>query len=98
MHNLKFEKNETSFRQKINFRAELSFAEKRKFSNGLYLTRRDKNFLGVFQSIVQTQNALPTPEPSFSRSPDSLDYREYGYVTEVVDQGKKKIKNLMRCT
>lgn len=86
-HNLKFASKETSFLQKCSSRAELSAAERQAFMNGFILTTAESKKLAALRDSVKSKEA-PEPQPSFPPAPDSLDYRELGYVAEVVDQGE----------
>lgn len=80
-HNEKFEKGELFYKLKVNSRAILSSEEKNAFMNGL-------------NPQIEAKLATQISQPSFPPAPESLDYRQLGYVTEVYDQGDKSLQKL----
>lgn len=91
-HNIKFEKGQASFKIRCNSRSELGLNEKRTYMSGFALPlEEDRLNEEVLKKAIPTPTvtgrAAPEPQPTFKTAPASLDYRNYGYVTEVVDQG-----------
>lgn len=90
-HNVKFAAGNVSFSLRCTSRADLTVEEKRAYMNGFALTASDSLNLQAMKNAVQGKSGFvprePEPQPEFPPAPDSLDYRDYGYVTEVVDQG-----------
>jgi hypothetical protein len=82
-HNIKYAHGEVSFMLKENSRAVLSLEEKRASMNGLTFEKKAINFINQNETTEKQ-----TIQPEFPPAPDSLDYRKYGYVTDVVDQGE----------
>lgn len=86
-HNIGFDKGTESFNLKVNSRAEFDLEEKRKFMSGFTFTNNDDDD-SIYLNLKVIGKAYPEPQPYFqSKAPAKLDYRELGYVTEVVDQG-----------
>lgn len=55
--------------------------------SGFTLTNNDDDDL-IYLNPKVTGKAFPEPQPNFRfKAPSTLDYRERGYVTEIVDQG-----------
>lgn len=86
-HNEKFERKEASFKLRTNSRGDLELEEKQAYMNGLSLTTAESKKLIAMGKKFKDKSSVGFDSP-FPEAPDSLDYRELGYVTEVVDQGK----------
>lgn len=85
-HNKQYDDEEASFKMRCNSRADLTVEEKQAFMNGLALTQQESENIKKHKLRVQSK-ANTVRQTSFPPAPLRLDYRELGYVTEVVDQG-----------
>lgn len=85
-HNKKYDDEEASFKMRCNSRADLTVEEKQAFMNGLALSQQESENIKNHKLRVQAK-ANTVRQASFPPAPPRLDYRELGYVTEVVDQG-----------
>lgn len=86
-----YEKNKTSFSLRCTSRADLTLEERIFYQTGLALNETEKE---KRKKKIKVK-AAPEPEPLFPVAPDRLDYREWGYVTEVVDQGYMNLSILI---
>jgi len=76
-HNDAYERGDTSFKMGINHIADLPFSEYRKL-NG---------YRRMFGDANAPKNSSRWLAPLHATVPDSIDWREHGYVTEVKNQG-----------
>lgn len=93
-HNKKYDDEEASFKMRCNSRADLTVEEKQAIMNGLALTQQESENIKKHKFRVQAK-ANTVRQPSFPPAPPRLDYREFGYVTEVVDQGGMSYLNAL---
>lgn len=94
-HNVLFDDGLVSFQRNLWDRSDLSFKEKRKYLNGLKLQDVEKN-VRKKRGIAKISDALAPQAPrlqhegmelEYPEGPASIDWRNYGMVTPVQDQG-----------
>ena len=94
-HNVLFDDGLVSFQRHLWDRSDLSFKEKRKYLNG-FIPQDVEKKVRRKREIVKISDSLERQEPmlvhggkeiEYPEGPASIDWRDYGMVTPVQDQG-----------
>lgn len=84
-HNELFAQGEAGFTLKCNDRADIDYETRNKILNGFRMTPEESDRMDEMLNQVEGRARAELPP-----APDSLDFRDFGYISEVLDQGKIK--------
>lgn len=82
-HNKMFVRGESSYTLKVNDRADMDYETRNQILNGFRMTVEEEERMEEMMHQVEDRSHQELPP-----APDSLDYRNDGCITEVLDQGE----------